>query len=208
MHPFLTRLGVRPQVQHFFSEYYTTDNTGNLVFAYGAQTEHFGLGFHRVPLSNELWKAGEINFSTVRQVIVCSSAMEAIAYFGFNFSSFNRAGNPLFLATGARPQSAQINWITQNLSGKAFTLIFGNDLLGRICDLKVAAGIAKIPAAITFNPDDNIKVTFRNAEYVIPADTFSLNAFEKASGYRFGIRTSKPKEYDSFLDQLKSNSKI
>jgi hypothetical protein len=45
MHPCFTRLGIRPEAQHFFRPFYRVDVIGNLLFPYGEETEHFGFGF-------------------------------------------------------------------------------------------------------------------------------------------------------------------
>lgn len=206
MHPYLTRLGVRPEVQEFFKPYFTDDRTGNLVFSYHDAIEHFGFAFHRVPVSQNLWIAGDANFSMIKQVFVCASAMDAVAYLNLNFASFKYTDSLLFLATGAKPNAAQIKWINQNLKDKIFTLLFSKDLLGCICDLKIAAGIRRMPVAISLLSEESLLVIFRFKQYSFQANTFSLNAFEKSAKYRLNIRAQKPKNFDNYLAQLQANA--
>jgi hypothetical protein len=205
VHPFLIRLGILPEVQSFFEPFYSSDGTGNLVFNYGDSVEHYGFAFHRVPDSKHFWVAGNLNFSQVRQVLIGSSAMDCIAFFNFNFTDFRHTNNLLFLSIGVKPNAGQMRWIVDHLKRKAFTLIFGSDLLGRICDLKVAAGISRVPLEISIY-NESVVVDFRMNQYHFPQDNFSLNAFEKASGYRFHIRTAKSKNFDSWLSWLKEKT--
>jgi hypothetical protein len=203
MHPFLTRLGVRPEVQRFFQPYYHADAAGNLLFRYGDDLEHYGFAFHRIPATQQFWIAGNSNFAMIRQVFICASALEAIACLTICFSRFNHLDNLLFISTGLRPCTHQIQWLHSNLSGKKFSLVFSRDILGRICDLKIAAGISRIPVAV-FISDDVVHVSFRHKNYVFSTNDFSLSALEKKSGYRFNMSAQKPPAYDSFFEQLKA----
>jgi hypothetical protein len=205
MHPYLTKLGVRPEVQDFFHPYFTSDAAGNLVFNYQDSIEHFGFAFHRVPLAEHFWIAGDTNFSMIRQVFICGTAMDAIAYLSLNFSAFNHIENLLFLATGVQPNNIQMRWINQYLDGKMVSLIFSRDILGKLCDLKTATGIRRIPVAVGI-VNEQVTINFRNQQYIFSQEQFSLNAFEKVSGYRFNTRTLKPKNFDSYLDQLKKKA--
>jgi hypothetical protein len=203
MHPYLQRLYVPVNVQQFFEPYLNADHNGDLVFSYGHETEVFGLAFHRVPIAENLWIAGNQNLAMVRQVFICESAMEAIAYLSMNFVAFRDFENLLFIATGSKPNTEQFRYILQNLPGKAFTLISSKDLLGRVCDLKAAAGIRKMPVAVAFE-NEQLKIHFRFRTYTFSPDGFSLNFFEKLSGYQFNLKTSKPKDFNCWLDQLKA----
>jgi len=206
MHPYLTRLQVNPEVQKFFSRFYTTDELSNLLFSYGDGFEHFGFAFHKVPLSANFWFAGINNFSQVRQVMICSSAMEAVSWLNKNYLSFSSPDNLLFLSPGTGVHDTHLRWLSQNLTGKTFTLVFGRDVLGRVADLKIAAGIRRVPVAVYFEPEEMLRVVFRLNSYLFRQADFSLNAFERAVGYRFNIPARKPKGFNSFFDQLKANA--
>ena len=168
-------------------------------------TIYNGMGFHRLPISDHCWIGGNDHMATVRQVFICSSAMEALAWLHVHFHAFSQAGSLLFLATGTRPGPGQFRWIRQNVKCKQISLIFTNDLPGRACDLKTAAALHNQPAAV-FYYDQQVSVSFRNQYFEFNEQAFSLNAFEKASGYRFGVRTLKPKGFCSWLDLLKFNA--
>jgi len=192
MHPFLIKLGVPIVVQDFFTPYYSSDKTGNLVFPYGAEAEHFGFAFHRVP-ARGMWQAGSNNLATVRHVFICENAMEAISYFTLNFHKFQHMEQCLFMAGNAAP----------NVARKSCSLIFNNDLFGKVRDLKTAAAIRRQRIAISLT-GEMVHIRFKQKQYQIHQRNFSLSAFEKLSGFRFGVRVCKPKSSDCWLDQLKS----
>lgn len=204
MHPYLTRLGVHPTVQAFFAPHYCSDPDGNLVFDYTGETETYGLAFHRVPLTDHSWTAGADN-SVVRRVIICSSAVEAIAWLNCNFSAFHSLDHLLFVATGNRITDQKLAWIRRRLPGRKYGLLFGNDLLGRICDLKAAAAICGYPVHI-LNTGATITVDFRYRHFELTHAAFSLNAFERISGFRFAVKTLKCKQHESWLNQLTTQS--
>jgi hypothetical protein len=207
MHPYLARLKIKPAVAAFFEPSYTTNETGDLLFPYGEDTEHFGFAFHRIPVVNHFWLAGNLRFPQVRAVIVCSSAMEAISWLNNNYSSFISLDNLLFLAVGARLCPGHIHFINRHLQGKTFSLLFGRDLLEHIADLKMAAGIRGVPVAI-YCSDGKVQVVFRSVVYEFREAEFSLPAFERITKFRFKIPALKPKGFDSFFDQLKANANL
>ena len=195
MHHYLTKLGVPHLVQDFFEPYYTTDETGNLVFWYGDEAEHFGFAFHRVP-STGLWLAGNPNTAMIRQVFYCDSAMEAISFLSLNYTAYAYVDQLLFLA-GEREHSRQLQ--------KSWSLVFNGDILGRIRDLKVAAAIRRLPVSVNL-AGETVHIRFRQENYILPQNQFSLGAFEKISGYRFNVKTHKAKNADSWLDQLETSA--
>lgn len=202
MYPFLVRLGIPVSVQDFFRPYMKTDGHGNLLFTYQDSLEDFGMAYHLTPASDFFWSAGEALFS--KELIITGSAMEAIAYLTVNHHRYRTTDTLLFLATGNRINSRQLDWIRQSGLAKSCTLTFEKSLLGNVADLKMAAGIQKIPVAVFAESGNRIRVRFRLQDYQFDAGDFTLSRFEKASGFRFGIRTSKSKSANTFLDQLKA----
>jgi len=205
MHPFLTRLGIDLQVQQFFEPFYKTDEISNLVFDYGDGLEHFGIAFHKVPLSQNFWMAGNRNFSQVRQVVICASAMEAVSWLKNKQASFSSWEGLLFLSAGAAVQSVHGQWLHQHLHNQEFRLVFGRDLLGRISDLKLAAAIRGWPVEI-YHDCENILVSFRSRAFSFNQDAFSLHAFEKAAKCRFNVPADKPKGFNNYFDLIKASA--
>jgi hypothetical protein len=205
MHPYLTRLGIRPEVQEFFAPFYSADSVGNLCFRYGEELEHFGFAFHRVPVSADFWLAGNLNLSQVRQVIISASALDGVSWLNKKAAFLSHTENLLFLSTGAGVNDQHIRWINMHLQNKECCLINGRDLPGAMADLKLSAAIRRVPLAVYF-ADGRISVSFRLRTFSFSPETFSLSAFEKSSGFRFGIRTEKPKEHLTYFDELKAEA--
>jgi len=205
MHPFLTKLGIRAEVQEFFAPCYDTDRFGNLVFSYGRQYETYGMAFHATPTTESCWQAGNSDLACIREVFICGSAMEAIAWLHVHYAAFTRTDTLLFLAIGNKPGPEHFRCLEGRAKSRRISLIFGSDLLGKVCDLKTAAALHRQPAAVSAG-DEQVTVTFRNDNYTFSYDAFSLNAFEKASNYYFKMRTLKPIGFNTWLDLLESRT--
>jgi hypothetical protein len=205
MHPFLTKLGIRAEVQEFFAPWYDTDRSGNLVFPYGRQYETYGMAFHSVPTTEIYWQARNRDLAFIREVFICGSAMEAIAWLHIHYAAFTRTDILLFLSTGNKPGPEHFSSLAGKAKSRRISLLFGNDLLGKICDVKTAAALHSQPAAVSAG-DEQVTVTFRNKNYTFSYDAFSLNAFERASNYYFKLRTLKPKRFNTWLELLTSRA--
>jgi len=206
MHAYFTRLGIRPEVQDFFRPFYRVDAIGNLWFTYGDETEHFGFAFHKVPVTDGFWLAGNLQFSQVRLVILSASALDAVSWLNKKTAAFPQTGNLLFVALGAGVCKAQMLWIRTHLAGKQFRLLFGRDVLGRMTDLKLAAAIRGWPLSVYLGDGEQVVVCFRQRHFSFSQEQFSLAAFEKDAGVRFGIAADKPKVHNSFFDELKAEA--
>ena len=196
MNPVLAQLGVPEAVQDFF-------NVGELLFNYGGHFEHFYPAFHRIPTTTNLWLAGK---DLSREVIITATAMEAIAYLSVNLHRYPDLNALTFIAIGNLPHPAQLKWIISHYPKRKYTLVFGKDLLGRLADIRVAAGL-KNKAIRLLRSDSKIQISCNNQQYVFDPDNLSLSSFEKVSGLRTGYRTAKPKDFDTYLDQLKYHAK-
>ncbi len=203
MHPYLTRLGVRREVREYFAPHFYDDTGGNLLFDYGDAVEHFGFAFHRIPVSEKCWLAGNMDFNMISRVFICSSAMEAISFYHTRYAFYPQPQRLLFLSVGTKPNSSQFSWILENLRGKEFLLVFGNSLLDKAGEVLTAAALAKMPLELTM-VNDAVQVRFRFKEYRVPGPAFSLSALEKLSGYRFAVKTARAKNSADYLTQLKS----
>lgn len=196
MDKILTGLGIHAAVQEFF-------DSGALCFRYGDDYESFGADYHLVPTTPNLWIAGK---ELSREVVITSSAMEAFAYLSVNLHRYPDLDHLSFIAIGNLPNYAQLNWIRSHYPKQKFTLVFGNDLLGRLADIRVAAGLKNHRAKMT-HMGQEIQISYRNILYTFGQDRLSLSAFEKVSGLRTGFRTAKPKGFDTYLEQLKYYAK-
>ena len=206
MHPYLTRLGVRPEVQQFFRPFYEADDIGNLLFAYGGDWEHFGFAFHKIPMTDSFWMAGNLQFEQVRLVVLCASALDAVSWLNKKLNIFPQLENMLFLSLGAGINDGKLLFLREHLAGKQYRLLFGNDLLGRMADLKLAAAIRGWPLLLYLAEKQQLIVEFRGRQFTFSQEHFSLFAFEKAARIRFGVATDKPKSLNTFFDELKAGA--
>lgn len=206
MHAYLTRLGIRPEVQRFFRPFYRSEDLSNLTFAYSEAQEHFGFAFHRVPVTDGFWLAGNLQFSQVRLVILSASALDAVSWLNKKGAAFPQTENLLFVSMGAGVSDAQLLWMRKHLAGKQLRLLFGRDLLGRMADLKLAAAIKGWPLSVYSGAGEQVTVRFRSRIFSFRQENFSLAVFEKAAGIRFGVATDKPKLYNTFFDELKAEA--
>jgi len=192
--PYLERLGIRPEVRSFFNPYLKQTCEG-IIFNYGNAVEHVSDSFHRVPVTEEIWTAGEIG--TASHVFICGSAMDAIAWLHLHSHAYPDQ-NLLFVSLGASPSKIQIESFQR--PRKQYHLVFSNDQLGAICDLKVASFLRRKPVKIIAD-EPHFILTFKSKNYRLAH--LSLNALEKAARFHFNIPVSKPKQFNTFFEQLK-----
>ena len=195
MSDLLTELGVSKELQAFF-------NITETLFSYGNDQEYFGPGIHLIPTTNNLWVAGN---DTASELVITSSAMEAIAYLALNTYRYPVTETICFIAIGNLPHAAQLDWIRANRQKRKLTLVFGNDLLGRLADIAVACGLCNKAVRLCWS-DGQVEVFVNNRQFEATPELLTLNTFEKAAGIRTGIRTRKPIRHDTFLQQLKHDT--
>lgn len=195
MNTLLSKLGVPPEVQAFFHI-----DVDALYFWYGDAFEHFGDDFHLIPTTTGIWMAGS---DSSREVIVTTAAMEAVAFLAVNMHRYRDMNLLTFLALGNLPCPVHFKWMLDKFPNRKFTLVFADDLLGRLFDVRVGAALHKKQTRFVL-ADNLVHITCEGVQYDLEAETLSLNAFEKASRLRTGVRTFKPKEFNTFLDQLKN----
>jgi hypothetical protein len=192
MNDLLTALGVSPQVQALF-------NIGDLVFDYGDSFEQFECGFHKVPACQNLWRSGN-EFAS--QVIITNSVMEAVAFAQLNLQKNPDLDALFFISIGNGFYPAKLNWIRKRLKKRKFTLVFGDDLLGRLQDIKVATALRNRKVTLHWS-DPNITIKTGARNFKMNSDKISLASFEREAGIRTAVRTSKPLNRMTFLEQLK-----
>ena len=204
MHAYLTRLGVKQEVQAFFNGCYNADDAGDLCFSYGNEDEHYGFAFHKVPVTDGLWLAGNLHTSQVRLVILSLSALDAVAWLNKKHFSFADTNGLLFVSFGAAVREAHLRWLSENLGRAQLRMIFPKDLLGRCADLKVAAAIHGLQLSLHLEEKEQVVIVFRSQTYHIAQDALSLNAFEKNAGFRFGVPAIKSRSHNTFFDELRA----
>jgi hypothetical protein len=198
MNALLTRLGVSPEIQSLFNI------GGELLFHYGDTQEHYGKGFHKIPTTPNLWIAGN---DTSNEIIVSYSAMEVIAFITINRSRYANLEQLAFIAIGNQLQQGQVDWIRQSFPKRRFTLLFGKDELGHLTDIKLAAGLQNTVIQIYHTSQSQQVIIDRKGKQIIfEYGKISLNRYKLAFHIRGRIRTRKPSQSLTFLDQLKHDA--
>jgi hypothetical protein len=192
MNKLLTKLGVSAEIQALFNI------QGELRFDYGDSFEHFYQGGHRIPTTQNLWRAGN---ELAAQVIISSSVMELIAFMSLNVQKFPDPENLFFIATGNNCHPAKLHWIRSAFKKRKFILVYGNDLLSRLTDIKVATGLRDKSTILSWS-DPLVEFTTGNRNFRIEQNRVSLAAFERLAGIRTHIRTGKPFPHNTYLEQL------
>jgi hypothetical protein len=187
----LEELGVPGELQALF-------NTPDCVFDFGDSYEHFSIGFHRVPTTQNIWHAAR---DAVTDVIITHSAMEALAYLTLNRHLYQTIDRLACVAIGNYPHNLQTGWIRETFRRQKITLVFGNCILGTLADIRVAAGLRSLPVTMRLSAG-MIQVECKGLSHRFDQEALSLHTFEKAFGIRFGIRTKKPKNHLTYLDEL------
>lgn len=196
MNALLDRLGIPPEIRAFFNV------PADLCFSYVDQQEVYGQDFHRVPSTSNLWVARG-DYAT--HIVITYSVMEAMAFITLNRHRYPRLEQLAFIAIGNRLHPRQSKWIRENFPKRKYTLVFGRDLLGRLTDIKLAAGISNVPARI-YHSGTEIMIYRGNKSGAFNAEELSLHAFQEAFGIRPRFRTAKPVQSLTFLDQLKNDT--
>ena len=183
----LHKLGVPRNVRLFFEPWYQLEADGSIAFPFGDEFEHVGRDFHRVPTAVNPWIAGNGPL-----VFISFSAMEAICFLACYAHSFPDFNLLQFIAIGN-------HWENFHPCSGKVTLLFGRDILGRLNDIKLSVALRNKQLAIHYCDDE----TFDIDGQLFPESQDTLNLFEKKLGIRSGIRTAKPRTFNTFFEQLK-----
>lgn len=183
----LKKLGVPSNVRLFFEPWYEVQADGSIIFPFGDEYEHVGTDFHRVPTALNPWTAGSGPL-----VFISFSAIEAICFLTCYAHSFADLSLLQFIAIGNHWENVQ------SCPGK-ITLLFGKDILGRLTDIKLSLALRDKKVGIRYCTDD----TFEIDRHRFIETQITLSAFEKKLGIRSGIRTVKPRNFNTFFEQLK-----
>jgi hypothetical protein len=181
------KLGVPRNVRLFFEPYYQVLPDGSVLFPFGDEAEHFNGHYHCVPSTVVPWIAG-----CGPLVFISFSAMEALAFLSVHHHAYPDLRKLQFIAIG--------NYLTGlDVTGSKISLLFGGDVLGRLTDIKVSLLLRNKNVPIFYHGDEFFIINGQQFE----GERLSLNCFETALGIRSGIRTIKPRGFNTFLEQLK-----
>lgn len=198
MIPALTALGIKPQVQQFFEPWLELNSDQKLSLTYSSQktnlsekefiTHHGSIA----PLTTGIWCAGGHHPNSVRHNFLFYSGLEALSFCSMATDWLVKPSFAVFSALGLCPSAGQISILEHRFPNARLHTVFGNDILGRITDCKVALW-SKTKDALFQIEKDVIVGQYNGKILQIPEPIFSLSLFEKKSNLRAGVRTHKPK---------------
>ncbi len=202
MNPILTDLGVPAEVQFFFQKNFKYEKNA-LHFLYGDSYELYNNQVHHIPANANCWIGGDPCFHNVRELFICSSAMEAIAFLSVNLNLYKSIEHLSFVSLGLLPCRNHFEFIRFNRKGQKLSLVMGSDVLGRVSDIKIATGIYRHSTQAIL-AGNCIEMIFKGESFIFSQNAITLSAFEKRTKFRSRIRTYKAVNSSSFLDGLKS----
>jgi hypothetical protein len=197
---YLERLDIHPNVRSFFEPFIHKITAEEIIIDYHDSIEHAAADFHRIPITENHWTAG--GPATAGQLIISSSAMDAIAWLNQNHTRYRNLNDLSFISLGAYPTTTHAEIIQQHAPQKKLHFLFSNDPTGALCDLKLASCIRRFPLKI-IHQDGQYHLLFQHKLYII--NHLSLNALEKASRRNFHIRTHKPQKHGTYYQQLRQH---
>jgi hypothetical protein len=180
------KLGVPRNVRLFFEPHYHVLPDGSVCFPFGEEVEHFSGRYHFVPSTVVPWIAGNGPL-----VFISFSAMEALAFLTIHHHTYPDYRQLQFIAIG--------NYLTAlDVTASKISLLFGSDILGRLTDIKVSLLLRNKNALIFYHNNEFFVINGQQFN----GDRLTLFSFEKKVGIRSGIRTIKPRVFNTFLEQL------
>jgi hypothetical protein len=188
----LTKLGVGNDIRSLF------DIRDRAEFDYGDCKEELSPGFLKVPATRNIFRCGN---EMAPDVVITWSAAEAMAMLVYRRKYFGSLEQIHILSLGCKISHVQTAWIRSKIRNRKFVLVFPDDPAGRAADIAVAAGIRNIPVKLKWE-QSQVRITCRNKECCLSANELSLAAFERAAGVRSRVRTLKPTDCNTYLEQL------
>jgi len=195
---YLERLDIHPKVRSFFQPFLHKITNKEVIINYHDSIEHATANFRRIPITENHWIAGNMNIAS--QILISSSAMDAIAWLNQNHTRYQNLNDLSFISLGACPTSTHAATIQQHTPHKKIHFLFGNDPTGALCDIKLASYIRNQPLKITYL-NHQYHILFQYKTYIL--HHLSLSALEKQSRHHFHIRTHKPKKHGTYYQQLR-----
>ncbi|MEJ2884664.1 hypothetical protein [Pedobacter sp. GR22-6] len=198
----LSQLGISPNVRDFFLAYAILDFADQLCFNYGSDKELFSLDQHLLPITDNCWFAGDRNPSRISHVFIAECAMELIAFLERNAHFYKNTDQLLFIATGLSPGNRLLADIGLLFKKSKFTIVHGNDFLGRIWTVKVAGWLFGKEFDITYLSGSVIWIAYLDRSCCLAEREFNLNQVQLGLGLRLKVKTVYPSAGRTFIQQM------
>jgi len=159
----------------------------------------------RVRLVSDFFFSTPLASGTVQNFVFFSSVTELLAF--AELRHLNSESSYQLVAFGLNPDPGKLR---EFLAGfrcrkgeKQVHLAFGNDLIGRVNDIRLACRIRGLDVRVTL---EGAFVCIQAGKYraVIKDEKLSLFSFCRQSGFRTRVRTVKAKGFAGFWEQLQA----
>lgn len=172
-------------------------NSGQLIFGYNTgQCEHFGVGFHLVPTMAGFWISKWVDLNLIKEIFVCNSVMEVVAFLHFNAHRYNRHDELLFLAI-APMYNYPVGLFCQKHNLR-LNLLFGTELIDVLRAIKFCLDFKGIGVCF-YHDGEMVTAIVAGRIFSIHQKGISLRKFFTLLGIRPFFRQHVPKSKISFL---------
>jgi hypothetical protein len=176
---------------------YRADISGRLIFDYNSGlSERFGKDDHLIPISAGFWCSRIVDLNIIREVFICLSAMDAVAFLHFNAARFNRSDELLFIAIS--PSYNYPEEVFKLLGKVKINILLGNDLIDVLRAIRFCMEYRGIKVYFILQ-DELVVFRFTERIFFISQHRLSLRQFFLSAKIRPFFRQYLPKSKISFL---------
>src|SRR5690606_3845514 len=204
----LNYLGVAEEVQNMFSSVIHEEPSGKLIFHYRDNSvemvdeEHFTIKSFK-PATRGMAVCSHSGRELVTDMYVSDSLMSLMAFCHFHFirQSFQHVA---FCSTGLKPEKGLFLRYWKEYSKAKIHLLFGNSILGRVLDCKLAHWVRGENYSFYLHHNQIISSSPTGKSNTIPRKGFSMRSYFRRIGGRNLVTTHKPslKSIDNFINLL------
>src|SRR5690554_5899639 len=204
----LNYLRVAEEVQNMFSSVIHEEPSGKLIFCYRDNTdemvdeEYFTLRSFK-PATSGMAVCRPSSRELVTDMYVSDSLMSLIAFCHFHFKrqSFRHV---VFCSTGVKPEKGLFLRYWREYSQAKIHLLFGNSILGRVLDCKLAHWVRGEDYSFYLHQSQIISLGPNGKSITIPREGFSMRSYFRRIGGRNLVTTHKPRlqSIDNYINLL------
>jgi hypothetical protein len=204
----LNYLGVAEEVQYMFSSVIHEEPSGKFIFYYRDNSdemvdkEHFTMKSFK-PAASGMAVCSPSSRELITDMYVSDSLMSLIAYCHFHFKrrSFRQV---VFCSTGLKPEKRLFLRYWKEYNKAKIHLLFGNSILGRVLDCKLAHWVRGEDHAFYLHYNQIISSSPTGKSITMPRERFSMRSYFRRIGGRNLVTTHKPSlnSIDNYINLL------
>ncbi len=159
------------------------------------------INFNLINSSSYVATLGLIEPAMVRQHFLFYSTWDILCFCQFHQHLLKNPGSNIFTAIGFNPCSNSIQSFKKQFPNASTITVFDNNLLGKVLDCKVL--LSFLGKNLSFKiQNDKIVFIYNARVFSVSEQLFSLHHFRSLTGFRYKLRTIKPKGAISFSELL------